>query len=347
MARIDLYQHVTDQVLAALEAGTVPWRHPILGGGDDGLPRNLSGRTYRGVNLFTLGFTAWQRGYARPLWMTYRQAFAAGGHVRVGEKSSLVIFWKPLERIDPETREKKLTPVLKHFRVFNLDQTEGVVLPPEEAPPAATVRPFRGIAKAAALMNGFEGGPQIVHGGARACYLPRLDTVRLPEPGRFVDEPSYYATAFHELVHATGHPIRLDRGLGEKLAPFGSPDYSKEELVAEMGAACLCAVAGIAPATLDQQAAYVDNWLQRLRNDKRLVVTAAGAGQRAADWIQGVRPTGFASAAATDGADTRKVEPEPPPHVGPGSTEVPNQHTEASTIDPTPTPQPQPGPRSR
>lgn len=282
----DLYQSVTDQIINALEAGTVPWRHPILGSGEEAMPRNLNtGRHYSGVNVFTLGITAWNKGYASPWWLTYRQTAERGGHVRKGEKSSLVVFWKQLKVKDQETGKPTLVPMLKSYRVFNAEQCEGVAVPVIETPET----PFTPIEIAESLVEVFKGGPTIEHGGTQAFYRPADDLVRLPGGERFVTSEDYYATLFHELVHATGHSSRLDRGLDQQLQPFGSVDYSKEELIAEMGAACLCAVAGIVPATLDQHAAYIAGWLKKLRNDKRLVVSAAGAGQRAADWIRGKR----------------------------------------------------------
>lgn len=285
----DLYQSVTNQIIAALEAGTVPWRHPILGSGEDAMPKNLnSGRTYSGVNVFTLALTAWDKGYGSPWWLTYRQAVERGGHIRKGEKSSLVVFWKQLKVADKQTGEPKHVPMLKSFRVFNAEQCEGVAFPPE-APLEISETAFTPHEKAEALATGLIDGPTIEHRGDRAFYRPSQDLIRLPGGERFVSNEDYYSTLFHELVHATGHSSRLDRGLDSNLRPFGSVDYSKEELIAEMGAACLCAVAGIVPATLDQHAAYIAGWLKKLRNDKRLVVSAAGSGQKAADWIRGQR----------------------------------------------------------
>ncbi len=288
----DAYQSVTDQILAALEAGTVPWRHPLLGGGGVGeaaMPRNLaSGLGYRGVNIFTLGLTAWAKGYLSPWWLTYRQATARGGHVRRGEKCSLVVFWKILEKTDPETGKKVERPVLRCYSVFNAEQCSDVAAPAIETPE----RNFTPIADAERVIAEFVEGPRLEYGGHEASYRPKDDTVRLPMPDRFVSNEEFYGTAFHELVHATGHRSRLDRGLDQKLRPFGSADYSKEELVAEMGAACLCAVTGIAPATVDNQAAYIAGWMKKLRQDKRCVVTAAGAAQKAADWVRNIRPAG-------------------------------------------------------
>ena len=148
--------------------------------------------------------------------------------------------------------------------------------------------PFEPLEEASNIAGGYADSPRIEHRGARAFYRPREDLVRMPEPDRFLDRESYYATLFHELAHSTGHSSRLDRGLDESPPEFGSPDYSKEELIAEMGSAFLAAAAGIGPTTIEQSAAYIDGWRKKLSGDPKLIVHAAGAGQKAADWIMGV-----------------------------------------------------------
>ena len=283
----DVYQAVTDRILELLDGGAVPWRHPIRRGGGDGWPKNLeSRRPYRGVNVFLLATTAWAKGYESSYWLTYKQAQSQGGQVRKGEKSSMVVFWKQYETTDRQTGEAKKVPVLRYYNVFNAAQVDGLTVP-DATPPAA--EPFEPITEAERIVAGFAGGPLIEHGGSQAYYRPADDLVRLAEPARFLSREFYYATAFHELAHSTGHSSRLDRGLDANLAPFGSADYSREELVAEMGSAFLCAVAGISPPTIEQSAAYIAGWRKKLAADPKLVVTAAGAGQRAADWILGQR----------------------------------------------------------
>ena len=283
----DIYQAVTDRITEMLDRGTVPWRHPIHNTGGDGRPKNLeSGKPYRGVNVFLLGITSWMKGYGSAYWMTFRQAQENGGHVKKGEKSSMVVFWKQYETTDRQTGQPKKVPVLRYFNVFNAEQVDGVKVPDALAEPA---QPFEPIAEAEKIVAGYIDGPQIEHAGTQAFYRPLEDLVRMPKPERFLSREFYYATGFHELAHSTGHGKRLNRGLETKLAPFGSPDYSREELVAEMGSAFLCAVAGISPPTIEQSAAYIAGWKKKLAGDPRLVVSAAGAGQRAADWILGQR----------------------------------------------------------
>ena len=285
--QFDIYQEVTDQIVAMLEQGVVPWRSPILGRQKAGLPKNLeSKKDYRGINSFLLAFTAWTRGYESSYWMTFNQAQDHKGSIKKGEKSSMVIFWKQYETTDKETGEIKNVPVLRYYRVVNVEQCEGI-----PAPDAVSFEPldFKPIEKAEAIACGYAGGPTVEHGGSRAFYQPSQDVVRLPEQTRFASAEDYYSTLFHELAHSTGHSKRLDRGLDADPQPFGSPDYGKEELVAEMSAAFLCAHAGTKPVTIENQAAYLQGWLKQLRGDKKLVVIAAGAAQKAADWIRGER----------------------------------------------------------
>jgi antirestriction protein ArdC len=298
---LDIYQAVTDRIIELLDQGTVPWRQPITNTDGNGLPKNLlSNKHYRGINVFLLAVTAWAEGYESPYWLTFKQARERGGHVRKGEKGSLVIFWKQYATRDKQTGDPVVVPVLRHYTVFNAAQCDELGLPDGSGntPEAPMFEPIR---VADAIVECYERGPRIEHAGGRAYYRPSEDLVRIPDPARFVDAESYYSTLFHELAHSTGHSSRLDRGLGTKLATFGSPDYSKEELVAEMGAAFLAAAAGISPPTIEQSAAYIESWRKRLKADKKLVVQAAGAGQRAADWILGVKWDG------TDGGDTPSV----------------------------------------
>jgi len=282
----DLYQGITNQIVSMLERRVIPWRSPILSQ-PAGQPQNLeSSKPYRGINVFLLAFTAWTKGYGSRYWLTFNQAKAHGASIKRGEKSSTVVYWRQLEVPDAQTGKPKQIPMLRYYNVFNTDQCDALAIGDEEK---ATPRPFTPIESAEALVKGYQGGPVIEHAGERACYLPLRDTVQLPEPGRFVSGEEYYATLFHEMAHSTGHSTRLDRGLDQAPRPFGSPDYGKEELVAEMAAAYLCGEAGIQPAVIENQAAYLDGWLKKLKQDKKLILTAASAGQKAADWICGAR----------------------------------------------------------
>ena len=280
----DLYTEVTNQIVAMLEQGVVPWRSPILGRGTAGHPKNLeSTKPYRGVNVFLLAFTAYAKGYGSSYWLTFNQAKAKGGTVKKGEKSSMVVFWKQLEMTDRETGDPKTVPLLRYYNIFNVEQCDGITAP--DAVPFVPTD-FKPIEAAETLIKHYADGPSIEHGGQQAFYRPVTDTVRMPEPSRFATTEEYYSTLLHELAHSTGHSKRIDRGLDSDPKPFGSPDYGKEELVAEMAAAFLCGEVGIRPTVIENQAAYIGGWLKQLKQDKKLVIAAAGAGQKAADWIR-------------------------------------------------------------
>ncbi|MGC4031642.1 MAG: zincin-like metallopeptidase domain-containing protein [Tepidisphaeraceae bacterium] len=284
----DLYQTITDQVLAMLAAGVAPWRSPMLGVQSAGHPKNLNtGKAYRGVNVFLLAFTAYAKGYESSYWLTFNQVKERGGNVRKGEKSSLVVFWKQYETTDKETGDKVNIPVLRHYNVFNaLAQCDGI-----DVPDKATYTPteFTPIEAAENVLTGYQDGPPVHHGGSKAFYRPCEDSIFMPEPSRFASTEDYYATLFHEHAHGTGHSRRLDRKLDTEPRPFGSPDYGREELIAEMAAAFLCGHCGLAPVTLANQASYLNGWMHTIKQDKKLIVASAGAAQRAADWILGQR----------------------------------------------------------
>lgn len=284
----DLYQTVTDQIVSMLEAGVVPWRSPILGRSKAGHPKNLNtGKQYRGVNVFLLAFTAYAKGYGSSYWLTFNQARERGGNVRKGGKSSMVVFWKQYDTTDKETGQAVRVPVLRYYNVFNAEQVEGV-----EIPDAVKYQPldFHPIEEAEKIATGYAGGPVVTHdGGQQAFYRPSTDSVHLPDRTRFATAEEYYSTLFHELSHSTGHSTRLDRKIDSEPKPFGSADYGREELVAEMSAAFLCSHAGIQPAVIGNQAAYLAGWLKQLKADTRIVIAAAGQAQRSADWIRGER----------------------------------------------------------
>lgn len=267
--KVDVYQKVTDSIVAQLEKGTVPWHKPWTGGG----PVNVrNGRAYRGINVFLLEVM----GHADPRWGTYKAISEMGGQVRKGEHGTHVILWKPVKRkAEHEDEDAGKYILLRDYVVFNAEQADGL-------PALENGREHEPVEEAEALVLGYI-GPTIRHGGDSAYYAPLVDIVQVPVPENFESGESYYSTLFHELVHSTGHKSRLDR---LEHTGFGTGPYSKEELVAEMGAAMLCGLTGIPP-QIDQSAAYIANWLERLQNDRKLVVQAAANAQRACDLIQG------------------------------------------------------------
>ena len=277
----DVYQIVTDRISELLSQGVIPWRK---GWTTTGLPKNLSsGKTYRGINPWLLTCA----GFSSPYWLTYRQAQARGGHVRKGEKGSLAVFWKLYQRKagsaqpDGSQDASRTLPVLRKYTVFNVEQCEGIDAPSVQA----QTHEHEPIAAADALWNGWNDRPSVIHQGNAAVYRRQTDAITMPPRAQFTSAEDYYSTLFHEGTHATGHQARLARPTLLESASFGTATYSKEELVAEMGSAYLCGFCGIGERTLENSAAYLQSWLQALKNDKTLVVYAAAAAQKAADYI--------------------------------------------------------------
>jgi len=281
LQRLTPYDVITNRILALLEQGTVPWHRPWDSA--MGLPRNLvSQRAYRGINVWLLTATA----SPSPFWATFHQVTAAGGSVRKGAHGVPVVFWKVYNREDPETGEAEKRFVLRQYTVFNAAQLDGVAIPEI----TVLAHRFTPIERCAHLVDAMPQRPTILHGHPRACYTPATDTLHLPHPTCFQSPEAYYATVWHELVHSTGHRSRLNRRTLTDRCLFGDPTYAKEELVAEMGAAYLCGVCGIANATLATSAAYLQSWMQVLRHDPTMLVHAAAQAQKAADYIQHLQP---------------------------------------------------------
>jgi len=276
----NVYQTVTDKVIDALKCGVAPWRQPWR---SLQAQNAVSGRPYRGVNVFLLALSPCRD----PRWLTFHQARGLGGSVRKGEKGSPVIFWRWLEKIGKEEEEKpERIPLLRQYTVFNVEQCDGLKIEP--LTDSTAEKRSRTIEPAVRIVEAMPRPPTIVHGSQAAAYFPSRDEVRLPDPEAFEQVEAYYSTCFHELIHSTGHSSRLHRSGITEGARFGSEVYSKEELVAEMGAAFLAAEAGID--CLDQSAAYLDGWLRALQGDRWLVVSAAAAAARAADYVLGTQP---------------------------------------------------------
>lgn len=277
-----VYQIVTEQIIKQLESGVAPWHRPWR----TEPPCNLvSGKEYRGINPFLLA----PQGYGSRYWLTFNQANKLGGHIRRGEKSSIVTFWKiGDERVvkSAEGTERKTRPfLLRFYRVFNIEQTEGIA---EKLGLGKASPRIPSLDKCETIVSSMPNPPKREQSG-RAWYRPSTDTVGIPSRSAFNSAEEYYSTLFHELTHSTGHTSRIGREGIDQLNTFGSDSYSKEELVAEMGAAMLCGVTGIVPATLSNSAAYLNSWIDRLRGDSQLIVSAASQAQKAADYIQGVR----------------------------------------------------------
>ncbi len=272
----DLYQEVTDRMIAALEAGTRPWQRDWLAAGE---PLRSTGQAYRGINFIMLSLAAQAEGFTHPTWLTFKQAQELGGNVRKGQRGTPIVFFKKLEVEAGEGEEARSIPMLRGYTVFNVEQCDGLA----ERFPAPAIDDLPAKARderAEAALRAT--GATIIEQGGQAFYSPAQDHIQLPLFAAFMSTGGYLATLAHELVHWTGAKHRLAR---EMSGGFGSPVYAREELVAEMGAAFICARLGIAGDHFDNHAAYIDNWLQVLRTDKKAVFKAAAAAQSAADYI--------------------------------------------------------------
>jgi len=264
-----VYSMITDKIVKALESGTVPWHKPWIGGEHKNM---RSGASYRGINPMMLSLA----GRSTSLWLSYKQAKSLGGQVRKGEAGTCVVFWKFIEKRDnPEER----FPLLRYYSVFNLDQIDGIPVPVVED------RKNDPIAEAEKLLREIP-FPPTFEVGDRAYYIPSKDTVVVPSIECFLSSGGYYSTLFHELTHSTMHESRCNRDAGGHF--FGSQDYSKEELIAEIGACYLCHFAGI-EGTFDNSAAYIKNWLSALRNDPKFIIMASSGAQKAVDYIKNVK----------------------------------------------------------
>ena len=283
----DAYTVVTDRIIEALEGGHIPWSKPWRSVAGTGPISLQTGREYRGINVWILGVESMLRGYTSPFWVTFKQAKERGGSVRKGERGTTVVLWKPVkksaENTNGETEDRSFL-LMRTFTVFNVEQCDGVEVPELEPLPERDP-----IEACEAVVNGYRDAPTIEHGGNSAFYSAALDYVRMPQRGQFKSSELYYGALFHELAHSTGHESRLNRDTMISPKPFGSEDYSKEELVAELASAFLRGQAGIEP-DVTYSAGYIENWLQALRNDRKLLVSAAAQAQKASDRILGVEP---------------------------------------------------------
>jgi len=277
MKNFDIYETVTNLIIERLENGVIPWAMPWKT--SDFIPCNLiSKRPYRGFNFwYLLSFN-----FERPYFLTFNQVKNLGASIKKGSKSFMVIFWKILEvQKDGETEK---IPMLRYYRVFHIDDVEGIDTKKIPAD-ISHVHDFKSINSCKQIIESWKDAPIIRHGKKRACYIPLLDEVHMPDAKYFFKDEEYYSTLFHEALHSTGHRKRLNRHQRFSNLNFGSKDYSQEELVAEMGAAYLCGVSGIENVTIENSAAYIKGWLTKLKSDKKLIVSVASMAQHAVDYI--------------------------------------------------------------
>lgn len=304
--KTDLYTRITAQIVAELEKGVRPWHKPWAAGhvaGPISRPLRSNGKPYSGINVLMLWAAAMERGYSAPIWMTYRQALELGAHVRKGEKGTLVVYANAITRTetDEATGEESVRriPFLKGYTVFNVEQIDGL-----PAHYTATHAPRLNEEQRIARAEGFFAalGADVRHGGDRAFYVPSLDYVQMPPFEAFKGAAAYYATLGHECIHWTRHERRLARDFGQKR--FGDQAYAMEELVAELGAAFLCADLDLVPQIRDDHAPYIAGWLKALKDDRRAIFTAASHAQKAADFLSGLQPD---AAADDDGEEDARA----------------------------------------
>jgi antirestriction protein ArdC len=284
--RPGLYQEITDKIIAELEAGRVPWVQPwrtAAANAPLAMPKNASTeRRYSGINVLILWGAVIERGFSGQSWLTFRQALSLGGNVRKGQRGTTVVYADHFVPDDEKKRavetgeDAQAIPFLKRFTVFNTDQCDGL---PEEVAKAAPPPP-PGLVEPEAERLIAATGADFRIGGARAFYSPSGDFVQVPPPQAYFEPINWHRTAFHELGHWTGHRSRLAR---DHSGSFGSKSYAREELVAEMAGAFICASLGIVPTV--RHADYIGSWLEVLREDNRAIIRAASAASKAADYV--------------------------------------------------------------
>lgn len=282
---LDVYAIVTKRIIELLEQGKVPWSKPWT---EAGIPRNLiSKNPYNGINVWLLATL----GYPRNLFISWDQLKRIGGSVKKGEKAQLVVFWKSKSKsADLEEAEKAQVntkmnkPVLRYYNVYNIEQCTGI---PGELIPQVNSTELSPIIECDRVIANMPLCPKIKHQKQEAFYSISEDYINMPKRQTFKSAEAYYSTLFHELIHSTGHENRLNRKSITDMAEFGSEMYSLEELIAEMGASYLASMTGILEKGISNSVAYINGWLEKLKNDKRFIVYAGAYSQRAVDFIVG------------------------------------------------------------
>src|ERR1035437_4133694 len=276
----NVYEIVNKRIIEHLEKGVIPWQQPWA---KSGAPKNLiSGRNYRGINVWLLN----SLGYSQNYFLSFKQVKELGGSIKKDEKATEVIFWKWLEKENLETNKKEKIPLLRYYRVFNVEQC--VDIPKEKLPPVIE-KNNDPIQTCEQIISQMPTRPDIRHNENRAYYHKVDDYINVPKLESFKDSQSYYGTLFHELVHSTGNKERLDRRELTENKVRGSNDYSVEELTAEMGASYLKSYAGIPIEKLENNAAYIQHWLEHLKKDQKCIVYASAQAQKASDYILNIK----------------------------------------------------------
>jgi antirestriction protein ArdC len=289
--RADIYTRITNRIITDLEQGVRPWLRPWSVDHIEGKisrPLRHNGIPYKGINVVMLWSASVEKGYTCPLWLTFKQALELGGNVRKGERGELVVYADRITRTETDDKgaeHEREIPFLKGYTVFNCEQCEGLPAQYYAKPETPTTSIVQRIDAAERFFAGTSA--DIRHGGTRAYYAEGADFVQMPPFETFKDAESYAGTLAHELTHWTKHKDRLARDLGR--VRWGDEGYAREELVAELGAAFLCADLGITPEVQPDHAAYIASWLTVLKMDKRFIFSAAAHAQRAADYLHSLQ----------------------------------------------------------
>ncbi len=320
--KLSVFDRVTQKIIADLENGVLPWQKPWNGGdGFDHITRPLrhTGDPYNGVNILLLWDAAATKGFCNPTWMTFKQAEEYGGKVKKGEKAAFVVYANKLTKVETDEQTgadvERQIPFLRGYHVFNVEQIEGLsekFALPDKPPTQTSVGRLERVEYF--IRNT---GAEIRHGGDSAHYSEMLDQIHLPTIDAFKDRESYYATLAHEATHWTKHEKRLNRDFGR--VKWGDEGYAKEELVAEIGSAFLCADLGITPETREDHAAYIGNWLRILKGDRKFIFSAAAHATRAVEYLKGLQPPSNALDANTEVAglvDYRTLHLSEPMQIG-------------------------------
>ena len=280
----NVYQMVTDRIVEQMSKGIIPWHQPWVGGCGLGAISYTTRKPYSILNQFLLGKPG--------EWLTWKQVYDRGGKVKKGAKARFCVFYQMTERVveNEETGEKKMErfPILKWYHVFHIDDTEGIQSKIEPVTPDNNIKPIEKAEEVIAAYVAREDGLSFINDreSDSAYYSPMKDEVVVPMITQYEIPEEYYSTAFHELTHSTMHEKRCNRKAENKKASFGNADYSREELVAELGAAMLCNNIGIEnEKAFKNSAAYIQNWLKALKNDTKMIVWASGRAEKAARYI--------------------------------------------------------------
>lgn len=289
----DIYQEVTNRIIDGLEKGFVPWKSGIV---SCILPTNLYTKNqYHGINILLLALDGFFNRRESNFYATFKQVEALGGTIKKGSKGIEIVYFSYIIRnietgrqittieynalTDEERKAYKVSRFLKSYYVFNVEQTEGLIIPEMESPSVFNT-PIQACEE---IIKGYENSPRVVFEGSQPCYIPSLDLVECPSIEHFDKAEDFYSVMFHELIHSTGHKSRLDREGINGISPRGSETYSFEELIAEIGASYLNGITGILPSKIDNSVSYINGWLSAFKNDKKLIFKAAAEAQKAVD----------------------------------------------------------------